>query len=91
MRQITFYKFEVGVQSMVEQGNDMYRLVKQPITTVEASSMGKADARKALIEAGHDCPRGTDVYWKKLGKVRYYFETEALVAAATKREELPLD
>lgn len=90
MRQITFYKFEVGIKELVEQGDDMFKLVKKPVTVVEATAMSKGDARKAIIDAGAECPRGTEVYWSKLGRVLYKFETEALLAAATSREELSL-
>ena len=89
-RQITFYKFEVGIRDMLQRDDGLFELRETPVTTVEASHMTKGEARKAILKAGADCPRGTDVYWHKTGKVRYYFETDALLAAATSREDLPL-
>lgn len=92
MRQITFYEYEVGVKHFEPvDGTDMYQLAKTPVTTIEATSLTKSDVRKAIIEAGVDCPRGTEVYWTKKGKVLYRFTTEALLAAAESREVLPLD
>lgn len=91
-RQITFTKFVVGIKGFEQvEGTDMYQLVKHPVTEVEATSMCKTDARAAIKDAGVECPRGTDVYWEKAGKVLYRFDTKALLAAATYREELPLD
>lgn len=92
-RQITFYKFEVGTKAFekVEGDGEMYHLVRKPVTVVEATSMGKSEARKAILDAGAECPRGTEVYWSKVGRVVYRFTTEALLAAAESREELPLD
>ena len=92
MRQITFYEYEVGVKRFESvEGTDMYQLACTPVTTVEATSLTKSDVRKAIIEAGVECPRGTEVYWTKKSKVLYRFTTEALLAAAESREVLPLD
>ena len=92
MRQITFYDFEVGVKGFEKiDGTETYQLAKRPITHVEATSMTKSDVRRAIKEAGYECPRGTEVYWTKVSKVVYRFTTDALIAAASSREELPLD
>ena len=92
MRQITFYDFEVGVKEFEKiDGTETYQLVKYPVTRVEATSMTKSDARKAIKDVGVECPRGTEVYWEKVSKVVYRFTTDALLAAASSREELPLD
>lgn len=91
MRQITFKKFECGISEMVKADDGRYDLVTRPVCTVEASSMTKSDVRKAIIEAGTPCPRGTEVYCTPVGKVVYKFTTEDLLAIAKERAELPLD
>ena len=91
-RQITFYKFMVGYRTLEQIGDtDTYKLTTHDVCEVEATSLTKSDIRRAIIEAGADCPRGTDVYANKVGKVLYKFTTEKLLAAAESREELPLD
>lgn len=92
-RQITFYTFEVGVKSFEQDGQnpDFYRLVRRPVTEVEATAMTKTEARRAIIEAGVECPRGTEVYWSKVGRVRYKFDNQRLLDICDSREELPLD
>ncbi len=91
LRQITFYKYEVGIQAMKQADDGRYDLVKQPIVELEASSMTKSEMRAAIIEAGYACPRGTDVYADKISRVRYKFTTEALLSIAQEREELELN
>ena len=90
-RQITFYKFEVGIQQMVEAEDGRFDLIRKPVATVEDSSMTKTEIRKAIMEAGAECKRGTEVYATKVGRVVYKFTTEALKSIAESREELPLD
>ena len=90
-RQITFYKYECGVQSMQQAEDGRYDLVRTPVVEVEDSSLTKTDIRKAIIEAGFECKRGTEVYATKVAKVVYKFTTEALKSIAESREELPLD
>lgn len=90
-RQITFYMYEVGIQQMVEAEDGRFDLIRKPVTTVEDSSMTKTEIRKAIMEAGVECKRGTEVYATKTGKVVYKFTTEALKSIAESREELPLD
>ena len=92
-RQITFYQFEVGVKSFVqsEDNPDFYQLTRRPVTTVEATAMTKTEARRAIIDAGVECPRGTEVYWSKVGRVRYKFDNAKLLEICDSREELPLD
>lgn len=90
-RQITFFKFECGIREFVQQDADTYKLVSRPVCVVEDSSLTKSDIRKAIIDAGFECPRGTDVYAVKVGKVQYKFTTEALKSICESREELPLD
>lgn len=92
-RQITFYKFEVGVKSFEqdEQNPDFYKLAKRPVCEVEATAMTKTEARRAIIDAGVECPRGTEVYWSKVGRVRYKFDNAKLLEICDSREELPLD
>lgn len=91
MRQITFKKFECGIQEMVKAADGRYDLVTKPVCTVEASAMAKSDIRKAIVDAGVPCPRGTEVYCTPVGKVQYKFTTEDLLAIAKERAELPLD
>ena len=92
-RQITFYKFEVGVKSFEQDADnpDFYRLVRRPVTEVEATAMTKTEARRAIIDSGVECPRGTEVYWSKVGRVRYKFDNQRLLDICDSREELPLD
>lgn len=90
-RQITFFKYECGIQRMEQAADGRYDLVRVPVVTVEDSSMTKTEIRKAIIEAGCDCKRGTEVYATKVGKVVYKFTTDALKSIAESREELPLD
>lgn len=92
-RQITFHKYEVGIRELVpvEGEKDTFKLVNRPVTTAEAASMPKSEQRRAIIDAGVECPRGTETYAAKVGRVRYTFETADLLAVAKSREELPLD
>lgn len=90
-RQITFYRFELGIQSMEQAADGRFDLVRKPVCEVEDSSLTKSDIRKAIMAAGVDCPRGCDVYADKVGRVQYKFTTEALKSVAESREELPLD
>lgn len=90
-RQITFFKYECGIQSMEQAEDGRYDLVRKPIVEVEDSSMTKTEIRKAIIAAGYECKRGTEVYATKVGKVVYKFTTDALKSIAESREELPLD
>ena len=90
-RQITFFKFECGIQKLERAEDGRYDLVRTPVVTVEDSSMTRSDIRKAIIDAGVECPRGTEVYADKVSKVVYKFTTEALKSIAESREELPLD
>lgn len=92
-RQITFYKYEVGIRELVpvEGEKDTFKLVNKAVTTAEAASMPKSEQRRAILAEGVECPRGTETYATKVGRVRYTFETEALLDIATSREELPLD
>ena len=90
-RQITFFTFECGFQEMRQAEDGRYDLVRVPVCTVEDSSLTKSDIRKAIMDAGVTCPRGTDVYATKVGKVLYKFSTEALKSICDSREELPLD
>lgn len=92
-RQITFYLYEVGIRELVpvEGVEDTFKLVNRPVTTAEAASMPKSEQRRAILEAGVECPRGTETYAAKVGRVRYTFETADLLAIAKSREELPLD
>lgn len=91
LRQITFKKFDCGICEMVKADDGRYDLVTRPVCTVEASSMSKSDVRKAIIEAGVPCPRGTETYAAPVGKVVYKFTTEDLLSIAKERVELPLD
>lgn len=91
MRQITFFKFECGISEMVQAADGRFDLVRRPICEVEATSLTKADIRKAIIDAGEECPRGTDVYADKIGKVVYRFETEDLLRICKEREEIPFE
>lgn len=89
-RSVTVYIFEIGVQSMEQAADGRYDLVKKPITTVEATYMGKTEIRKALKEFGVDCPKGTDVYAEKVGAVKYTYDLDVIIANATSREVLDL-
>lgn len=88
MRQITFFKFEVGFEKMTQAADGRYDLVRTPVAIVEDSSLTKTDIRNAIKAAGYDCPRGLDVYANKIGRVLYKFETADLLAIAKERIEL---
>ena len=90
-RQITFYKYECGKQEMRERPDGLFELVKTPVVTVEDSTMTKTMCRKAIMDSGVECKRGDDVYWTKVGRVRYKFTTEALKSIAMESIELPLE
>ena len=90
-RQITFYKYEVGIQSLQQAEDGRYDLIQTPVGEIEASSLTKTDIRKFIAASGVECKRGTEVYSKKVAKVVYKFTTEKLVEIADSREELPLD
>lgn len=90
MRQITFYKFKCGIQSMEQAADGRYDLVRKDVCEVEDTHLGKTQIRAAIKAAGVDCPRGTEVYAEKVGRVVYKFETEDLLRIAKSREELPL-
>lgn len=90
-RQITFYKFVVGIQALEKAEDGRYDLVQTPIGEIEATSLTKTDIRKFIMDNGIECKRGTEVYSKKVAKVVYKFSTEKLLEIADSREELPLD
>lgn len=90
-RQITFFKFEIGIQSLQQAEDGRYDLVRTPVGTVEDTSLTKTDIRKFITDNGVECKRGTEVYAKKVAKVVYKFTTENLLKIADSREELPLD
>lgn len=90
-RQITFYKYEVGIQSLEKAEDGRYDLIHTPVGTMEDTSLTKTDIRKFIIANGIECKRGAEVYAKKLAKVVYKFSTEKLLEIADSREELPLD
>lgn len=84
---ITMKKFEVGMQELKQAEDGRFDLVQSPVTVVEASSMTKGDIRAAIIETGTKCPRGTAVYAKAVGTIRYYYDAEDLKRIASKIEE----
>lgn len=90
-RQITFYKYEVGIQSLQQADDGRYDLIRTPVGTMEGTSLTKTDIRKFIIANGIECKRGAEVYAKKVAKVFYKFTTEKLLEIADSREELPLD
>nr|DAQ58519.1 MAG TPA: hypothetical protein [Caudoviricetes sp.] len=90
-RQITFYKYEVGIQSLEKAEDGRYDLVHNPVGIMEDTSLTKTDIRKFIIANGIECKRGAEVYSKKVAKVVYKFTTEKLLEVADSREELPLD
>ena len=91
MRQITFNRYEIGIESMqYVEGND-YRLVREPKCEVMETSMTKGDARRVLRDSGIDVARGTQVYWSIVGRVRCYYELEKLMTIIDHSEELPLE
>lgn len=90
-RQITFYKFVVGIQSLEKAEDGRYDLVQTPVGEIEATSLTKTDIRKFITDKGMECKRGLEVYSKKVAKVVYKFSTEKLLEIADSREELPLD
>lgn len=89
MRQITFYKFEIGTRGLVKADDGRYDEVEQVICTAEASSMSRSEIRAAIKDAGYTCPRGTDVFARKVGKVQYKFTTDDLLSIAKERVEVP--
>lgn len=89
-RQITFYKYEVGIQSLQQGEDGRYDLVRTPVGAIEASSLTKTDIRKFIMANGVECKRGVEVYSKKIAKVVYKFTTEKLLEIADSREEIPL-
>lgn len=90
-RQITFYKYEVGIQSLVKAEDGRYDLVRTPVGTMEDTCLTKTDIRKFITANGVECKRGAEVYAKKLAKVVYKFSTEKLLEIVDSREELSLD
>jgi hypothetical protein len=90
-RQITFFKFEIGICEMKQAEDGRYDLVKTKLCEVEETSMTKSDIRKAIMDAGFECKRGADVYADKVAKVRYTFTTEALKSICEDCTVLPLD
>ena len=90
-RQITFFKYEVGIQSLERADDGRYDLIRTPVGIMEDTSLTKTDIRKFIVSSGVDCKRGTEVYAKKLAKVVYKFSTEKLFEIADSREELPLE
>lgn len=90
-RQITFNVYEVGIKNFVEAADGRFDLKLTPLAMMESGTATKGDIRAAILESGHECPRGTEVYAKKVGRVRYKFTTEALLSIAEEREELPLE
>lgn len=90
-RQITFFKYEVGIQSLQQAEDGRYDLVRTPVGTMENTSLTKTDIRKYIMNNGIECKRGTEVYAKKVAKVVYKFSTEKLLKIADSCEELPLD
>lgn len=90
-RQITFYKFVVGTQSLEKAEDGRYDLVQTPVGEIEATSLTKTDIRKFIRDNGVECKRGDEVYSKKVAKVVYKFSIEKLLKIADSREELPLD
>lgn len=90
-RQITFFKYEVGIQSLVKSEDGRYDLIQTPVGTMEDTSLTKTDIRKFIIANGVECKRGTEVYAKKLAKVVYKFSTDKLLEIADSCEELPLE
>ena len=90
-RQITFYKFVVGIQSLEKAEDGRYDLVQTPVGEIEASSLSKTDIRKFITDNGVECKRGAEVYSKKVSKIVYKFSTEKLLEIVDSREELPLD
>lgn len=90
-RQITFYKFVVGIQSLEKAEDGRYDLVQTPVGEIEATSLTKTDIRKFITDNGVECKRGIEVYSEKVAKVVYKFSTEKLLEIADSREELPLD
>ena len=90
-RQITFYKFVVGIQSLEKAEDGRYDLVQTPVGEIEATSLTKTDIRKFITDNGVECKRGVEVYSKKVSKVVYKFSTKKLLEIADSREELPLD
>lgn len=90
-RQITFFKFEVGIQSFQQAEDGRYDLVCTPVGTVEDTSLTKTDIRKFIMDKGVECKRGTEVYAKKVAKVVYKFTTDKLLEIADSREEIPFD
>lgn len=91
VRQITFFKYEVGINSLKEAEDGRYDLVHTPVGIMEDTSLSKTDIRKFIAANGVECKRGTEVYAKKVAKVVYKFSTEKLLEIADSREELPLE
>ncbi len=86
MRQITMNIYSVGTIDFVEAADGRYDKVKTVVCEVENSSLTKTEIRAAIKEAGVEVPRGIEVFADKVGTVRYYFETEDLLAIAKNRE-----
>lgn len=90
-RQITFFKYEVGIQSLEKADDGRYDLVHTPVGIMEDTSLTKTDIRKFIMDNGVECKRGTEVYAKKVAKVVYKFSTDKLLEIADSSEELPID
>lgn len=90
-RQITFFKYEVGINSLEKGEDGRYDLVHHPVGIMEDTSLTKTDIRKFIIASGVECKRGTEVYAKKIAKVIYKFSSDKLLEIADSCEELPLE
>lgn len=90
-RQITLYTYEIGTKEFKEAADGRYDMVKTKVAEIEAGTCTKTDARAAIKAAGVECPRGTEIYFERVAKVRYYYEWEQLKAIAKNRIALALD
>ena len=74
-RTLTTYEIRVVGRQEVEIDGEIYEK-KVPINSVEilAASLNKTEARKALKDAGIECPRNTEIDWVAKRETKYACE-----------------
>lgn len=86
LRTVTMYKYEVGIEEMKQAEDGRFDLVRVPLCEVEFSTMTPADMRRAIKDAGFDCPRGAQVYATRTEKITYKYDLAKLPEIAESRE-----
>lgn len=82
-RTLTTYEIRVIGRQEVEIDGEVYEK-KVAVNSVEilAASLNKTEARKALKDAGIDCPRNTEIDWVAKKETKYACELADFLAIA---------